>query len=67
MWWWLVGFWLAGSVLFVPILCLREMLTGRKEEVTPRDISARPVPSMGPILNAPIRPRHALTGLAVRE
>jgi hypothetical protein len=26
MWWWLVGLWLGGSILFVPILCLREML-----------------------------------------
>ena len=29
MWWWLVGLWLGGSILFVLILCLREMLPQR--------------------------------------
>ena len=31
MWWWLVGFWLGGSILFVAILCLREILVERRK------------------------------------
>ena len=31
--WLIVGFWLGGSILFVPLLCLRELLIGRKEKV----------------------------------
>jgi hypothetical protein len=31
MWWWLVGLWLGGSILFVPILCLRELLAERRK------------------------------------
>jgi hypothetical protein len=33
MWWWLVGFWLGGSILFVAILCLREILVERRKGI----------------------------------
>jgi hypothetical protein len=34
MWWWLVGSWLGGSILFVPSLCLLELtIESRKEKV----------------------------------
>ena len=32
MWWFLVAFWLGGSILFLPILCLRELLVERSKE-----------------------------------
>ncbi len=71
MWWWLVGLWPGGSILFVPILCLREMLVERREGSVERPssqqaevdrASSRHLLASAIVASAPERSIHAEYG-----